>query len=287
MRAIAALDIVKVRLQVGRPDVESARRTRQLFAGRAQPALSYQVAERGGSGTVDGHFDVVIRAVRPAPRVDPPRIVRIVRRRVPPRRGEIEPADERHCIVDDDDLLVLRASQRMMVVETEVEARVGAARPAMKRQDLALQGIDDREVPIENADTQRSTAPDQAVEERPDLVRVVPHPSFGPQSHAAVEIPADYQDRMASARCRRHEGAKERLSVDEHGGAGGRLDTPTVLARSEDRRVPERRGRVGPGARIHDITPSRSRFRATAAPCNGGAVLRAVRRDPSGRGSAR
>ena len=112
----------------------------------------------------------MVRAVRFAPWIDAALVLRSVLRRIPATRGEIEPADERDGIVDDDDLLMLRAGDRVAAVQAEAKAPVRAPRQSKARHELALQRVDDGEIPIEHVDAQRAAPAHQTIEKCTDQI---------------------------------------------------------------------------------------------------------------------
>ncbi len=76
-------------------------------AARPRPALAEQLPEGARRSAVDDRVDVVEWCMAGAVRVPPARAIGGVGRRVPARTGQVEPADERECIVDHDQLLVV------------------------------------------------------------------------------------------------------------------------------------------------------------------------------------
>ena len=90
----------------GRPHVPS---------GRTVPALARQLSQRTRGFVVDQRADIVEWRVAAAVGVVPRRIGGQMARRVPAVEREVEAADERQRIVDDDELLMVRGAGRMMI----------------------------------------------------------------------------------------------------------------------------------------------------------------------------
>jgi hypothetical protein len=72
-----------------------------------RPAHACELRECGGGLAVDDRLHVVERGIGHAGEIDAAGIVEAMRARVPAPGGEVEPARERHRVVDHDDLLVL------------------------------------------------------------------------------------------------------------------------------------------------------------------------------------
>ncbi|MCC7547284.1 MAG: hypothetical protein IT532_05930 [Burkholderiales bacterium] len=114
-----------------------------------------------------------------------------MRTRVPARAGEIESADEGDALVHHDDLLMLRAAQRMVAVEGDVQAAVAAPAVGIWRRQLAHGRVQHREVPVQDAHVQCRIAYQRCVQQfaegdRPAVVRIL-----GQQKRAAVDVPGD------------------------------------------------------------------------------------------------
>jgi len=88
----------------------------RVCSGGAVPALARQLSQRTRGLVVDQRADVVEWTVAAAVGVAPCRIGWQVGRRVPAVTREVEAADERQRIVDDDQLLMVRSGGRMMII---------------------------------------------------------------------------------------------------------------------------------------------------------------------------
>ena len=99
------------------------------------------------------------------------RLVAGVRARVPAPLREVEAADERDGVVDDDHLLVVRRADRMARVEAEREPPVRAPVELVEGQPFALERVEHREVPAQHVGAQALAARDDRVEEFPERLR--------------------------------------------------------------------------------------------------------------------
>jgi hypothetical protein len=134
------------------------------------PSLANEVAQGPCRCAVDGHLDVVERSIGATPRIAASLVGGQVLGGVPARHPEIEAAGECDRVVDDDDLLVLRSSERMLGVETKMHPAMRARSEAQAWQQLALEGVQHREVPVENVDVQPAPASGEAIEEGAELI---------------------------------------------------------------------------------------------------------------------
>src|SRR4029453_7418278 len=107
-------------------------RPTQVPPGRSPPALSEELAQSGRGVAVDGHLDVVERSIRDAARRGATRVNGPVLARVPAMARQVDSADECDRIIDDDDLLVVRGSERGARVGAKADAG-GPAQPRLKR----------------------------------------------------------------------------------------------------------------------------------------------------------
>ena len=127
------------------------------------------------------------------------RIVEGMLRRVPTTNGQIEPARKGDRIVGDDDFLVLRTPKRRLVIETELD--LVRRRPVERqlRKQLALERIEHRIIPEQQPDRELGATLDQRGQKfrERDGIAIVGLPALADQPGAAVDVPADNQDRMA------------------------------------------------------------------------------------------
>src|SRR5581483_10146704 len=99
---------------------------------------------------------------------------------------------------DDDDLLVMRTAYGMLAVVLKTQARMLAPPQCMIGHELAIRGVEHREIPIEDVDLQARLACDGRVQQvaqrdRPTVVRVL-----GEQAGTAIDVPGNDEN----ARCR-------------------------------------------------------------------------------------
>ena len=95
---------------------------------------------------IDRHHEIVKRRIGRTLR-HASRVVGRMRRCVPAPTRQVDPAVEGNAIVDHDDLLMVRAADRMRVVMLKVHAMVRLPAKAMQRSPLAVQPEDHRVVP--------------------------------------------------------------------------------------------------------------------------------------------
>jgi hypothetical protein len=155
---------------------------------------------------------------------------------IPAAAGEIETADEGDRVVDDDDLLMLRRPGRVMPVEAEVQASMGAPSEPEERQRLALEREHDGEVPVEHVDVEVPAAGHDRVQEIPELVREVAIAFVAAQTDATVHVPPDDQDRALGPFHRLGEGREVGLPVDRERDAMRPREAPAAPALDQDRR---------------------------------------------------
>ncbi len=171
------------------------------------PALAQQIAQRARRRTFDRHHHVVERRVRRAGH-HAVLVLRRVLARVPAARRQIDAAAERDRVVDDHDLLMMRAAGRMRVVVAKADPAVRLPRQAIQRRPLAVEPEDHRVIPDQDVDLQLAAAAHQVVEKVAELQLAV-LAVRAQQARAAVEIPAGDQDRAL----RVARGLDERLEV--------------------------------------------------------------------------
>src|SRR5690349_23776490 len=106
-----------------RVDVYGARGRRKPLAGRTKPALACEVAKGARAVARDGNPDIVERRIARAAVIDAAWIVPRMIARVEPAPRQVVSADERDGIIDDDDLLMMRCADRLLVVEGKFQPR--------------------------------------------------------------------------------------------------------------------------------------------------------------------
>src|SRR5690606_19665859 len=126
------------------------------------------------------------------------RIASAVLARVPAAGAQVDPAAEGDPVVDHDQLLVVRAAERVLAVEPELDAPVRAEPEAHGGQERALERVEQREVPLEQVRAQAAPAPHELVEELGERAFVAAALAAA-QAHAAVQVPAEDQDRALGA----------------------------------------------------------------------------------------
>jgi hypothetical protein len=154
---------------------------------------------------------------------------------VPAAQCEIDAAAERDRVIDDHDLLMVRAAGRMRVVVAETDPAMRLPRQAVERRPLAVEPEDHRVIPDQDVDLQLAAAAHQVVEEAAELELAVAAVG-AQQARAAVEIPAGDQDRAA----RVARGLDERLEIgvriDQEPRPRGVLDAPAITIDREQTR---------------------------------------------------
>ena len=138
--------------------------------------------------------------------------------------AEVHAPVERERAVDHRELLGVRAERAGAGVEGEADAIVGAPLEGEALHPLALERVDDAEVPGEHVDLELGPSRAELVQEGEQAHRVAPalrrvRGLAAEERHVAVELPAG-QEHVA---LRAHAGFEQRgvvrLAVDEHGGA--------------------------------------------------------------------
>ena len=116
------------------------------FVAQRAPPIACQLAEARRRGPVDHGLHLVIRAVRLAAG-DPRGFLDPMRARVPSVAGQIDAAAERELIVNDHDLLMVAAADRMAVVEAESHAARHSPAESPSRERIALERVEGPVVP--------------------------------------------------------------------------------------------------------------------------------------------
>jgi hypothetical protein len=154
---------------------------------------------------------------------------------VPATRCQIDAAAESDRIVDDDDLLMMRAADRMRVVVPETDPAMRLPRQAVQRRPLAVEPEDHRVIPDQDVDLQLAAAAHQVIEKAADLQLAVAAVG-AQQARAAVEIPAGDQDRAARVAGGFDECPEVRVSIDQERRPRGVLDAPAITIDREQTR---------------------------------------------------
>ena len=230
----------------------------ERFARRTAPALAQQVTQRARSRTFDGHHQVVKRRVRRTAH-HAVRALRQVLACIPAARSQVDAAAECHCVVDDHDLLVMAAADRMRVVVAEADPAMRLPRQAVQRRPFAIEPEDHRVIPDQDVDLQLAALPHQLVEKAAELQLAVLAVRTQ-QARAAVEIPAGDQDRAARVARRLDECLEIRVRIDEEARPRGVLDAPAITTDREQfrplhiffRRHASQNACGGPGVPLSD-----------------------------------
>ncbi len=188
---------------------------RQCRAGGVLPAERGKVAQVAGRLAGDQRLHIVEGPVAAAGLVDPARIVRRMRPRVPPALGQVEATEVGELPVDDDELLVLARAGRMRAVQLEMQPVLVLPAELRRRQQLALQHIDHREVPGQDVDGQVVPARRQILQRLGQRARVQRVVLVTDQLEPAVDIPTDDQDLPLGSLHALADGAEIRLAVDQ------------------------------------------------------------------------
>ena len=238
------VDLVQVDADPLRPKIfAAAGDPGDLLPGRPEPAFAGELAQRRRRFAVEGDLHVVERGVGLTGGVGPPGVVQSVLGRVPAPRAEVDPANERQRVVDDDDLLVMAGPDRVDRVQAVAQPAVGHQAEPVVGEQLPVAGKDDGEVPGEDVDVQPRPVGDQMVEKLAELIgrrHIVP---VRLQPNPAVHVPTDDDDRPARPQRRRLEGGEIGGRVDQEGDPMRAQQPPTGLAFDEKPILPGTRSR--------------------------------------------
>ncbi len=195
-----------------------------------QPALPGERPECCGDFAAHRHLYVVKGPVGLARRISAARVMAAVLAGVEAAYGQVESADERQRIIDDDDLLVMRGRHRMIAVEGEAQAFVRVpALPGGRQQGFALKREDEREIPAQQVDAQVRLALESGLEKRREPLFVIT-PVASAKSHAAVYVPAERDHAVFGGGDRFSHGAEIVDGVDGKAHRFGGCDLPAVSA---------------------------------------------------------
>jgi len=164
---------------------------------------------------------------------------------VPSTLGKIQSAGKGERLVDNDDLLVMRRSDRMHAVFVEVQAPMGGK--LRGKPPFPLLPINHVEVPRQDVNVEAASANQQVVEKRTETVGEAVRFTVHPKADTTVEIPTDDEDRVAGANGGRAKRREVRVSVNEKRDAGSVFDSPAVTPHVEQRGETCRPQRGGPG----------------------------------------
>jgi hypothetical protein len=154
--------------------------------------------------------------------------------------GQVGAAAERHRIVDDDDLLMVRAADRMVVVEAESDLTRHAPAEPPPRQRIALEGVERRVVPDQNVAAQLRAAADDVGEQRVEPRRRTRRRRgrVGQQVEIGLDVPPDDEDRMTGLEHRVAHPAEVVGGVLDAAEAIGAVHAPAIASRLDDRGHP-------------------------------------------------
>jgi hypothetical protein len=209
-------------------------RTRALAHGI--PAIADERGQRGGDWPVGHRLDLVIGTVRCAVRIESMRLVQPVRGRVPPMPRQVDAAGEGEHVVDDDDLLVVRRAERMVIVEPEVHAPGHAPSQAPSREGIPLERVESRVVPGEDVAAQLRLATHDPGQQLVEASRRAVGHAPRHEIEGCRDVPPDAENGVA----RLEHGLPGQAKI-----VGGVLDAreprcardaPAVLPRAQDRR---------------------------------------------------
>ncbi len=155
----------------------------------------------------DDHLHVVHGQVRLVVRIAAARLRGVVGRDVPAAHGQVDAAAVRDVVIDDHELLVMRRADRQVTVEQNLDPLRFAMAEDEARKELAVHRVEDRVVPQQNLDREIRAALQQPFEQLADLDRrAVGGPRVAFQPRAAVQLPAQNEDRALRGEQRRAEG---------------------------------------------------------------------------------
>ena len=170
------------------------------------------------------------RPVRLPARIDTPGVIDVVFGSIPAPPRQVQTAGKGNAIVNDDNLLVLRGSQRNAVVEAEMNTGRRLPLQCQQGEGLALGRIKERVVPEEKIDVEGGPLVDQRAQEcrQVDGIIVFSFSAFADKPRPAVEVPAgDHNGMLGCQGCLPH-GAEEGRTVDQNGETVRPLDAPNI-----------------------------------------------------------
>jgi hypothetical protein len=152
---------------------------------------------------------------------------------VPAVGGDVDAAGEGDAVVDDHDLLVVRAADRVVLVDGEHQPVGSPPVEQHDRRQAARQGDQHADVPVQDADLQLRVAPDGGLEHPAQPVGAGGAVPAGIELDARVEVPADEQHPAARAQHRLLQRREVVGGVHEDGEPVGPLDPPARLPRDQ------------------------------------------------------
>ena len=277
------IDIGQCRFDPGRPRVGRCRCGSALRQppGGAPPTLAGKVPQRAGTVTSDDHPHVVERRVRHAAMVDPVRIISAVAARIPTHPGQVVTADEGDGIVDNDDLLMMGCTDRVLIVETERQPPMRTPVKFEDRQPFALHRVEHGEIPREHVAAQFPPRRNDGVQE---IAKRFGQPVAGAargEPHPAVDIPAQDEERVPRLREGRAHDSEVLLAIDKKGDSCRAFDPPAIAPGGEEGHDRSRRLRAWdesshPVAQLGDAFS----FRTVVAAVHPSVALRSMADDP-------
>jgi len=263
------VDVLEIRRERRGPGIAGPSWGAEQVTGRAAPALACERPERGRGRTAHGDLHVVERAIPASRRIDPCRLVDAVVRCVPAIRREVEAAEERDRVVDHHELLVVTGAERVLTVETELQAAVRPPSELDRGEKLALEREYERVVPVEQAGAQTTLTLEHGVQELPQRRRqAVRHALRGLELRRGLDVPADDHDRLARAGHGLHERAKIGVGVDQDRKPRRAHAAPRVPPLDADRAAPP--ARPLPGRSDRPALCGHPRSRGAASPAASG-----------------
>ena len=223
--------VFEVRLDVARPAAVPRGSRLDRFAAGVLPASPRPLAERCGGVALDDHLHVVHRRIVLVVRIAAARFRGMVGRDVPAAHGQVDAAAIGDGVVDDHELLVMRRAERQMAVEQNLDSLRLAMPEDEARKELAVHRVEDWVVPQQNLDRQLWPALQQPLEQLADLDGCAvggPRAAFEPR--AAVQLPAQNEDRVLRGEQRSAERCEVVRGVDENGRARGVRAPPAGIA---------------------------------------------------------
>ena len=197
----ADLDVFERRLQPFRPKALFPFLDRQQ--GRpagANPAVATQFAQRIGNIAFHHHRGIVPRLVSLPPRRCAQRVVFGMIASVPALDRHVDPAAHRQRIIEDGDLLVVAAPDRMCAVELEVDPAVARPTYEIPPHRSAHDELEYTEAPFQDPDFKCRSIAHQPRKEAPQARRIFvlvaalpPAATFG-EMDTSVEVPSDQED---------------------------------------------------------------------------------------------
>lgn len=227
------------RLDLRRPAGLDARHRLQRPPGAALPPLPRQVADGAGGRAGDEAGHVVPGPGEPVRGGTAAQLVPVeVLGGVPAVGRDVDAAGEGQAVVDDHDLLVVRAADRVVGVHGHPQPVGSPPVEQHDRRQPAAERADDAVVPDQDADLELRVGADGLLQHPAQLVRppsVLP-PSAGParvHPDPRVEVPADEQHPTLGAQHRAPQHGEVVGRVHEHRVPLGTLDPPARLPRDQ------------------------------------------------------